>query len=390
MVLDFQFTPEQEAFREEVKDFISKELPASILSGEPHAADDHFEETMEFRRKLGQRKWIGIGWPVEYGGLGADALMQSIFHYEMLYHNAPLDNQAYQVGPAIIGFGSDYLKKKFLTATANQEIVWCQGFSEPDAGSDLANVQTSAVRDGDDYIVNGQKTWTSLGHRADWVHVLTRTDPDSPKHKGISYFVMDMRSPGITVRPLVNMVDNLEFNEVFFKDVRVPAVNMIGEENMGWYVAMTTLDNERSGIRDVANCQKQFDHLLAALRQGEGIAGVRRDRGAVHRLAELAIEIQVVRQLAYRISWMQTQGIKATREPAIAKMFGTDLEQRITQVGMALLGLYGPLRMHSKRELVHGNVVEEYLHTVSTTISAGSNEIQRNIIATRGLGLPRG
>jgi alkylation response protein AidB-like acyl-CoA dehydrogenase len=158
---------------------------------------------------------------------------------------------------------------------------------------------------------------------------------------------------------------------------------------MGWYVAMTTLENERSGIRDVANCQRQFDHLLDGLREGEGIHGVRRDRVARHKLAELAIEIEVTRQLAYRIAWMQTQGMRPTREPAIAKMFGTDLEQKITQTGMQLLGLYGPLRMHSRRELSHGNVVEEYLHAVSPTISAGSNEVQRNIIATRGLGLPR-
>ena len=238
--MDFRFTPEQEAFREEVSEFIERELPPNLGPGSDHFSDENFPDAMAFRRKLGAKKWIGIGWPVEYGGLGATPIMQMIFHEEMMYENAPLDPQAYQVGPAIYKHGSEELKRKFLGGTVDQSIFWCQGFSEPNAGSDLASVQTRAVRDGDDYVVNGQKIWTSMAHKADYIHILTRSDPDAPKHRGISYFVMDMKSPGITIRPLLNVAGEHHFNEVFFDNVRLPADNIIGEENRGWYVATTT------------------------------------------------------------------------------------------------------------------------------------------------------
>ena len=388
--LDFRFTPEQEAFRQEVVGFIRKELPANLLAGDFPYSDKNFEATMAFRKKLGQKKWTGIGWPKEYGGLGALHTTQAIFHEEMIYHNAPLDPQAYQVGPAIIAYGSDYLKRKFLAGTVTQDIVWCQGFSEPNAGSDLANLQTSAVADGDDFIINGQKIWTSLGHKANWIHILVRTDPKAPKHKGISYFVVDMKSPGVTIRPLVNMADLHEFNEVFFTNVRVPRQNMIGELNQGWYVAMTTLENERSGARDLGNVRRMLDQVLRIYQSTKGHPGIRHDVVAKHRLAEMAIELAVTRQLAFRVSWMHEQKLPMTREPSIVKMFGTDLQQRVTQLGMQVQGLYGQTRHGSRRALEDGIVAHEYLHAISTPISAGSNEVQRNIIATRGLGLPRG
>ena len=194
--MDYSFAPEHDAFRGEVCEFIQRELPPRIAAGEDAYSDENFDDAMTFRRRLGAKRWIGIGWPTEYGGLGATPMMQAIFHEEMIYLNAPLDPQAYQVGPAIIDFGGEDLKKKFLSATANQEILWCQGFSEPNAGSDLASLQTAATADGDDYVINGQKIWTSQAHRADYIHILTRTDPDAPKHKGISYFLLDMKTPG--------------------------------------------------------------------------------------------------------------------------------------------------------------------------------------------------
>ncbi|MCH8189981.1 MAG: acyl-CoA dehydrogenase family protein [Chloroflexi bacterium] len=388
--MDFSFTVEEDAFRQEVTDFIDAELPPELKAGGDPFSDEHFEATMTFRRKMGAKKWIGIGWPTEYGGLGATPIMQMIFHEEMVYRQAPLDPQAYQVGPAIISHGSEYLKKKFLAGTANQEIFWCQGFSEPNAGSDLASVQTRATADGDDYVVSGQKIWTSMAHVADWIHILTRTDPDAPKHRGISYFVMDMKSPGITIRPLVDMLGHHHFNEVFFDNVRVPKANMIGEENRGWYVATTTLDNERSGIRDVAEARRAFDNIVETMREMRGVAGIRRDPIAIHALADLRVMLEVSKMLSYRVGWMQDAGLHPNMEASSAKLFATELTGRIVKVGMEVAGLFAQVEDGSSRAPLRGVLPAQYLTQVSRTIAAGSSEIQRNIIATRGLGLPRG
>ena len=386
--MNFQFTPEQEAWRSEVSEFIQRELPESLARGD-HFSDENFDDTMVFRRKLGAKKWIGIGWPKEYGGLGAGAVMQMIFHEEMIYYNAPLDPQAYQVGPAIISSGSTYLKQRFLGGTADQSIFWCQGFSEPDAGSDLASVQTRAVRDGDDYIINGQKIWTSMAHRADWIHILTRTDPDAPKHRGISYFVLDMHSPGISIRPLISMDNKHHFNEVFFDNVRVPRENIIGEENRGWYVATTTMDNERSGIRDISGARRSFDDLMAIVRETPALAHLKTDTIARHKLADLAVKIETGKMLAYRNGWMQDKGLHPNMEASMAKIFGTELEQQVVRAGMELMGLYGQCQQGGPFALGHGSITSGYLMTISATIAAGSSEINRNIIATRGRGLPR-
>ena len=387
--MDYSFAPEHDAFRGEVREFIQRELPPRIAAGEDAYSDENFDDAMTFRRKLGAKRWIGIGWPTEYGGLGATPMMQAIFHEEMIYLNAPLDPQAYQVGPAIIDFGGEDLKKKFLSATANQEILWCQGFSEPNAGSDLAGLQTAATADGDDYVINGQKIWTSQAHRADYIHILTRTDPDAPKHKGISYFLLDMQTPGITISPLISIDDVHHFNQVFFDNVRVPKGNMIGDENQGWYVAMTTLNNERSGIRDVSRARRTYDRLVRALRETPALAPVRRDPIARHRLAELAIEAQTSRNLSYHVAWMQDNGIQPDREASMAKLFASELHQRITKAGLELLGLYGQAMPGDRYAPVHGAIPFESLSNVANTIAAGSSEVNRNIIATRGLGLPR-
>jgi alkylation response protein AidB-like acyl-CoA dehydrogenase len=384
--VDFHFSPDEITFRQEVRDFIAKELPKELLSGEI----DDFDMSMEFRRKLGKKKWIGIGWEKEYGGLGAGPVLQMIFHEEMVYHNAPLDPQAYQVGPAIIYHGSDYLKKTYLAATANQEIVWCQGFSEPDAGSDLASLATTAVKDGDEYVINGQKIWTTWAHRADQIHILTRSDPNAPKHRGISYFVLDMKTPGIQIRPLIDMTGGHHFNEVFFDNVRVPTKNMIGEENRGWYVAMTTLQNERSGIRDVARAARQLEDTFKALRDGAGIKGIRRDPVMMRKLSDLAVQVQVGRNLSYRVGWMQDRGLPIEEQAPMAKLFSSELQQRIAAVGMEMLGLYSQELGGSRHPFVHGGIPGSYMYGISGTIAAGSSEINRNVMATRGLGLPRG
>ena len=317
--------------------------------------------------------------------------MQMLFHDKMVYYNAPLDHQAYQVGPAIIAFGSESLKKRFLKATAEQSIVWAQGFSEPNAGSDLASLATTAVADGDDYVINGQKIWTTYGHKADWIHILTRTNPDAPKHKGISYFIMDMRQPGITIQPLINMADEHDFNQVFFDNVRVPKENLIGDLNQGWYVAMTTLNNERSGIRDVAMAQRAFDYIVDAVREAPARAWRRcgMTRFLMHRLADMTTRLHAARLLSYRVCWMQENGEEPIREASMAKLYASEVGMEVGRVGMQVLGLHGLLRDGSPHAINRGLVGHEYISNIPSTIAAGSSEVNRNIIATKGLGLPR-
>ncbi len=388
--MDFRFTPQQEAFRQEVRGFIRRELPPAIHMEEDAETDENFAAAMEFRRKLGKRKWIGIGWPKEYGGLGASLMEQVVFHEEMIYHAAPLDPQAYQVGPAIIAHGSEYLKKTFLGATASQDIVWCQGFSEPNAGSDLASLQTKAIEDGDDFLISGQKIWTSRAHIADFMHVLTRTDPEAPKHKGISYFILDMKTPGISVQPIYDITGHRHFNQVFFDKVRVPKQNMIGLKNQGWYVAMETLQGERSGIRDVSRARRQLDETCRVCAELKHVPGLRTDIVMRHKLADLTVRLQVSRALSYRVAWMQSEGMAIGSEASLAKNFGTDLWQAVCRTGMEMMGLYGQAMPGDKYAAVHGTMPHHYLATIRATISGGSAEVNRNVIATRGLGLPRG
>ena len=276
---------------------------------------------------------------------------------------------------------------------AKGEVSWCQGYSEPGAGSDLASLQTRAIRDGDEFVINGQKIWTSGSAHADWIHVLTRTDPDAPKHRGGSYFMLKMDTPGISLRPIVQMHDASGFSETFFEDVRVPAANIIGDENRGWYVAATALDLERSGINRMAAVRGPFHRLLASAPQpnsaapGRAITDTSTSRLA---LTETAIGVQVARYLGYRVTWMQDRGLVPNQESSMSKMFGSELQQRNARRGINMLGLYGQLRPGSKYAPLDGEYCRLYMSTVSVTIAAGTSEIQCNIIATRGLGLPRG
>ena len=388
--MEYSFAPEHDAFRSEVRDFIQQELPPRIAAGEDAYSDENFDDAMGFRRKLGAKRWIGIGWPTEYGGLGASTMMQAIFHEEMIYLNAPLDPQAYQVGPAIIEFGGEALKKKFLSATANQEILWCQGFSEPNAGSDLASLQTAATADGDDYVINGQKIWTSQAHRADYIHILTRTDPDAPKHKGISYFLLDMKTPGITISPLMSIDDVHHFNQVFFDNVRVPKGNMIGEENQGWYVAMTTLNNERSGIRDVSRARRTYDRLIRALRETPALAPVLSDPIARHRLAEFAIEGAA----PAATSPITSRGCRTTESSPIGRLRWPNCSPANSTSASPRRGWsFSAFTAWPCPATATPPCTARFpfasLSNVANTIAAGSSEVNRNIIATRGLGLPR-
>jgi alkylation response protein AidB-like acyl-CoA dehydrogenase len=319
-------------------------------------------------------------------------MMQLILREEMAYVGARiLDGQGvYMIGPCIMIHGTEEQKKRFLPPIANSEVFWSQGFSEPNAGSDLASLQLRAVKDGDDFILNGQKTWTTLGGHGEWMHVMARTDPNAPKHRGISYFVVDMKSPGISTQPIINMAGKAGFDDTYFDDVRVPKDQMIGEENRGWYVALTTLDFERSSISFAAESRRTLEELIEwageAKRNGEPIL---KDPLVRHKLAELAIEIEVSKLINYNVTWMQSKGLIPNYQASMAKTFGTELQQRLANTGVHLMGLYGALDEESKWAPLEGRIKYLYLWTMAVTIYAGSNEIQRNIMAVRGLGLPR-
>ncbi len=394
--MDFRFSDADLAFRDEVIEFLADELPpgwADLSEGpaEDGAANEaRWQFTRQFHHRLADRGWLTLGWPVEHGGAGAGPVRQAMFNETMAHHRAPTYNQGVdRVGPTLIMYGSDQQKEYFLPRIRNADIQWCQGFSEPGSGSDLASLQTRAQRDGDDYIINGQKIWTSGAQHADWIFMLARTEPDAPKHRGISFFLIDMKTPGITVRPLVNMANRHHFNEVFFEDVRVPSANMVGEVNRGWYVATTTLDFERSGISRVVSGVRLLNELteLASI---PGPDGRRPDEDirVRNKLADLQIEFTVGRWLAYRVAWMQSQGLVPNHEASMSKLYGTMINQRLAGL-INMFGLRGNIAGEHEHAPLHGRMPDEYLNAVPLTIAAGTSEIQRNIIATRGLGLPR-
>jgi alkylation response protein AidB-like acyl-CoA dehydrogenase len=291
------------------------------------------------------------------------------------------------VGPMLMVHGTEEQKERFLPPIARAEVFWCQGFSEPGAGSDLASLQCRAVRDGDDYVLNGQKIWTSNAHKADWIHVLARTDPNAPKHRGISYFLVDMKSPGLSTRPIVNLAGGAGFAETYFEDVRVPARNLIGDENRGWYVGTTTLDFERSGVNYPAEGRRTLDELLAFTKSHPEL---RQKPGVRQAFAELSIEVDVARWLSYRVAFMQARGMVPNHEASMGKVFGTEMQQRLANFAVNLLGPYGLLQRGTRWTPIRGYLEFKYQWQVSPTIFAGTSEIERNIIATGGLGLPRG
>jgi alkylation response protein AidB-like acyl-CoA dehydrogenase len=391
--VQFRDTPEEAQFRSEVREFIAAEAPKGLgRSADPFSQ----EGAKEWLKKLASRKWIAPAWPVEYGGAGMSVMEQFIFNGELAEARAPrpFGIAVGFAGPTLIVHGTEEQKKKHLPGILSGEEVWCQGYSEPGAGSDLAALQARAVRDGDDFVVNGQKIWTSGAHVSKWMILLARTDPDAPKHRGITYFIVDMKSPGITVRPLINAADSHEFNEVFFEDVRVPAANIIGEENRGWYLAQTTLSFERSNIGSAVGARQTVEDLVAFAKehQGDGTSTLGQGGAIRTELVERYVEANVATMMSYKIVSMQAkEGVPPGHEASVAKLYGTELNQRIYRTGMHLLGLYGQLDAKSAGPEVpmRGRVKYMYLRAVANTIEGGTSEIQRNIIATRGLGLPR-
>ena len=394
--MDFRDDPTLARFRNEIRGFIAAHLPADWAargSDEDGAYGARaIAQTMTFQQALAERQWLTMAWPTEYGGLGASFWQQLVMNEEMAYHRAPgagVNMGVMWVGPALLLYGTDEQKAQHVRGISQAETWWCTLYSEPGAGSDLAAMQTRAVADGDHYVINGQKIWTSGAHSADWGWLAARTDPDAPKHKGLTMFMVDMRSPGITVRPLVNMADGHSFNEVFFEDVRVPKTSVVGEVDRGWYHMAVALDFERSGIRGFAGGRRIVEEYADYARAHPET--LRRRPSLRYQLADRALEVQVGTHLAYRITDMQTRCVVANHEASVSKLFASELAQRIQATGLAMLGPYGVFSdPDSPWTALRGRIARGYVHAVSSTIAAGTSEIQRGIIATRGLGLPRG
>ena len=389
--MNFHDTPEEAAFRTEVRDFVRSEAPDPGDRGA-----DMYGGNREWTKKLAARNWIAPAWPKEYGGAGLSVMEQFIFNSELAEARAPRPGGIATgfAGPTLIVHGTEEQKAKLLPEILTGETVWCQGYSEPGAGSDLASLQTRAVRDGDDYVVNGQKIWTSGAQHAKWMILLARTDPDAPKHRGITYFVVDMKTPGVTVRPLINAAYSHEFNEVFFEDVRIPRANIIGDENRGWYLAQTTLSFERSNIGGAVGARQTVEDLVKFARDHriDHQSTLGHNQALRHELVERVVEAGVATMMSFKIVSIQAkEGVAPGHEASVAKLYGTELNQRIYRTGMHVLGLYGQLDAKSAgpKPPMNGRMNYMYIRSTANTVEGGTSEIQRNIIATRGLGLPR-
>ena len=389
--MEFGWSKADEEFRQEIRYFLTRELPSDWGRSEE---DDKVEFEKEFARKLGARGWLTCAWPEEYGGKGWSIYQQMMFNEELAKVKAPMGIMNCGVnlaGPSIMTHGSEEQKRRYLPPIARGEEVWCQLFSEPNAGSDLPSLETKAESRGDDYLLNGQKTWTTQGHHAEFGILLARTDRDAPKHKGISYFLLDLKLPGVTRRPIINMADVHHFNEFFFDNVEVPKAALVGEENRGWYVGASTLNFERSGVRATVSALQLMEELLEIAKEGvNGYKPIEASPVLRHKIAEAMIQLRVSRNLAYRTGWMQETGRAPSAEASIGKLFGSELTQRLVQLGMEILGHWGELTHESGMNALRGKAQKLYRGQRAITIGAGTSEIQRNTIATRGLGLPRG
>jgi alkylation response protein AidB-like acyl-CoA dehydrogenase len=407
---------EEAAWRQEVRDFIRNSLPPELRSADEEqpapargrqdeqemrrarAGGEGFRRASgamaEWRARLFEKGWVAPAWPKEYGGGGLSVMEQFILSQEFAEADAPgVGGMGISLaGPTIIVHGTDEQKEEHLPKILRGESQWCQGFSEPGAGSDLASLQTRAVKDGDDYVINGSKIWTSGAQRANWMFMMARTDPDAPKHRGISYFLLDMTTPGITIQPLVQMTGGAGFNQVFFDNVRVPAKNVVGEVNRGWYVGTTTLDFERSGVGAAISARKTVERIVKFAQENadKDFITLARNPKARLELADRMVECNVLQMLVYRILDLQKRGLIPNYEASMGKLYRSELNQRIAATGMKLIGLYGlDYDASSSWAPDRAAFPRRYLGSVSGTIAAGTSEIQRNVIAQRGLGLPR-
>ncbi|MPZ81313.1 MAG: hypothetical protein GEV28_13285 [Actinophytocola sp.] len=407
--MNWEDTPEEAAFREEVRAFVADQFPAAYRpdteaehSLEPEdvwgynwpadrASEDpaRREGARQWAAALAERGWITPHWPYEYGGAGLSALQEFILQEEMMRARVPTVNGigAFLLGPTLLAHGTDEQKAEHLPPIARGERTWAQGFSEPGAGSDLASLRTKAVRDGDDYVVNGQKAWTSLGQHADWLFVLVRTDTEAPKHKGITFLLVDVATPGVTVRPITDIRGDAPFAEIFFSDARVPVANRVGEENRGWYIAMTALSFERAGIGATVKFEQALSTLVSYVKEGGEF--LRPDRARLrHEIARRYAEVRVLYNLARYTVSKQVSGEVPGYEASVNQLFGAELASRLARTGAEAFGPYAQLWGRDGAPL-GAAFTHLRLDSVAATFLGGTTEIQRNVIATRGLGLPK-
>lgn len=393
--MDFKLTDEQVALRDEFFE-VCKELEKRKPEGfagleSTYDTDEGWQYHLYCAKEFAKRGWLALGWPPEYGGKGS--MMERVFLAEATgYYDIPgLDVFGVgMLGPTLVAAASEEIKREFLPKIASADIMFCQLWSEPNAGSDLAALTTTARREGDEYVINGQKTWSTGAHRADWTFALVRTDPNAEtKHRGLTYLMFDMKTPGITVRPLLYMDRGHLYNEVFLDDVRVPVKYVIGEENKGWAVTQLTASFERSNLGAIMGMQRGLRDLVNYCNEtkvnGEPLA---KNPIVRNKLADIACQIEAARALAYRIADAQNKDEMALFDASAVKVFAGDLSRRIAMVGADLLGPYAQVK-RSQWAPMRGAIERDYQQYFILTVSMGTNEIQRNIIAWYGLGLPR-
>ena len=391
--MDIQFTPAEVAFREEVRAFLRDRLPADIAARGRQGKRFNKEDQVTWMRLLNERGWLAASWPVEFGGTGWGAVEKHIFDEECYAFGAPwiVPFGVNMVAPVIIKFGTPEQQARFLPRILSAEDWWCQGYSEPGAGSDLAAVKMRAVRDGDHYMVNGQKTWTTLAHYADWIFCLVRTDPEAQQQRGISFLLIDMKSPGITVRPIITLDGEHEVNEVFFDNVRVPLENLVGEENKGWTCAKYLLTHERTSIAGIGQAKRLLGQLkhIASQEQCDGLPLID-DIQLRMQIVELEIQLMAIEMSNLRIvAAARDDGVPGA-ESSFLKIKGSEIRQAITYLMSKVLGPYA--MPFIEEELGYGKQADlyrdysttpasQYLDMRKTSVYGGSNEIQKNIIA---------
>lgn len=400
--MEFALNDREKAFNEEVEEFLQKELPSNWSDrtlawpggyGSSEFTDDEARQiAVGFMKKLVEKGWTTMAWPKEYGGKEYTYMEQALFDERMSYYRAPAANTvaAGMAGPTILRVGTEQNKKDWIPKILSGEVSMWLGYSEPNAGSDLAAVQTTAVEDGDDYIVNGQKVWSTGAHLTDYAWLIARTDPDAAKHRGISFLLIDNKTPGVTMRPLVNIIGIHHFNEVFFDNVRVPKRNLIGQEHQGFYYLMTALDFERMIVVGIGGFKRLFEELLEYVKQTKREGKPLANYGSVRqKLARIATQIELGYMFVWRTAAMLDRGQVPSVDASAIKMISTELSRNMSEVALDIMGPYGMLEKDSKHAPYRGMATRGYLDCISATLGAGTSEIQRNIIATRGLGLPR-
>jgi alkylation response protein AidB-like acyl-CoA dehydrogenase len=390
--MDLTLSPSEEEFRDEVRAWLQANNPGPEPEG---SLDEVMTFRGEWQLKLHGAGWAGISWPKEYGGRGATLIEQAIFVDEATRQEAPSPANVLGLamgGPVVIAHGTDAQKQRYLEPILTGEEIWCQGFSEPESGSDLASLKTRAVKDGDEWVVTGQKVWTTFAQYAKWCMLVARTDSDAPKHQGLTYFLMDMEQEGVEAKPLVQITGEGEFNEVFIEEARIPDENVIGEVGSGWGVAITTLMNERAGlafgaIAQIQNSLGRLARLATEVRLGGGSAAD--DSYYRQRIAQLHIEAEAMRLGAYRgLTKTMQSGIPGP-EGSLGKWQWADINQDLTELALEIEGAYAPLARGAEHSIANGAWQYGFLRSRANSIEGGTTDILKNIIAERVLGLPR-